>query len=225
MNIIAINKEVEIKNHKVISTTEKGFHDLQLANIDYLIVSGGDGLLRRIIESVIFSGENKPKIIIDPQGSFNVVAKKHYVSKLDKILKKIASGESLKVKNQDVYKLNDHVFLFSAGNLHDALHIHLAEILRIGLLKKGILKYLISTIFVLPIALVTLPFLVFSKKRFFIITPLKSFNFMNLYTKVRHLKVDLKNDYNLLEIDGDLIIIQDRFIEIKYIDEIEIVVG
>jgi len=225
MNIIAINKNIEIKNHKVVSTTEKDFYDMQLANTDYLIVSGGDGLLRRIIQYVIFSGQHKPKIIIDPKGSFNVIAKKHFVSKLSKILKKIESGDELSIKNQDVYKLNKHVFLFSAGNLHDALHIHLSEIFRIGFLKKGILKYIISIIFILPIAILTLPFLVFSKKRFFIFTPLKSINFMNLYTKVKHLKIDLKNEYNLMEIDGDLVIIQDRFVEIKHIDEIEIVVG
>jgi len=225
MKFIAINTNLQINGHEVLNTVEKDFYNLDFNDADYVIVSGGDGLLRRIIQYIIFSGQKKPAIIIDAKGSFNVIAKKHLIPKLRKVVAKIEAGEELKRKKQDVYKLNNHVFLFSAGNMHDALHIHLSEIMRIGILKKGPLKYLISAIFVIPIALVTLPFLLFSKKRFFIMTPFKWVNFMNLYTRVDRLDIDLKNGYNLMEIDGDLIILEEDKITIKRIDDIDIVVG
>ncbi len=225
MKFIVINTRISLSGHQIIHTTEKEFYEMSLSGVDYIIVSGGDGLLRRIVQHIIFSGEKKPAVIIDAKGSFNVIAKKHFIPKLNKVLKKIESGEKLHTKNQDVYKLNNHIFLFSAGNLHDALHIHLSEILRVGFLKKGALKYIISAFFIIPIAIVSLPFLLFSKKRFFIITAVKFGNFMNIYSNINSLKIDLKNTYNLLEIDGDLIILQDRYIEIKRIDSIEIVTG
>jgi len=129
----------------------------------------------------------------------------------------------LKIKKQDVYKLNSHIFLFSAGNVFDALHIHFSEILRIGFLRKGVLKYVISAILLSPIILLTFPFLLLSKKRFFIFTPLKSFNFFNFYTHIDSLEIDLKNGYNLVEIDGDLIILEESFIKIKKIGSVDIV--
>jgi hypothetical protein len=225
MKFVAVNTNLSINGHEVIYVNENEFYDLSLNGIDYVIVSGGDGLLRRIIQNIIFSGDKKPTIIIDAKGSFNVIAKKYFIPKIHKTIAKIEAKKTLKIRKHPVYKLNHQVFLFSAGNLHDALHIHLSEIFRVGMLKKGMLKYVLSGLFIIPIAVLTLPFLLFSKKRFFIFTPFESMNFMNLYTKVKHLKIDLKNDYNLLEIDGDLIILQDRFIEIKKIDDIEIVVG
>ncbi len=75
MKFIAINTQLKLNNHDVTSVSESQFYDLPLNNIDYIIISGGDGLVRRIIEYIIFSGQHKPKIIIDAQGSFNVIAK------------------------------------------------------------------------------------------------------------------------------------------------------
>ncbi len=223
MKFIAINTQLQLNNHDVISVNEAEFYKLPLTDVDYVIVSGGDGLLRRVIESIIFSGEHKPKIIVDAKGSFNVIAKKHLLPKIDRIVKKINSGQVLKTKKQPVYKLNNYIFLFSAGNMFDALHIHLAEMLRVGLLKKGPYKYLISAILIAPVILLTTPFLLFSSKRFFIFTPFRIFNFQNFYTKIEHLKVNLENNYNLLEIDGDLIIIENDEIEVKLLDYIDIV--
>ena len=223
MKFIAINTHISLEGHEVINTTEKAFYDLSLTGVDYVIISGGDGLLRRIVEYVIFSGQPKPKFMIDAKGSFNVIAKRHLLPNLSKILKKIENGETLSTKNQAVYKLNNYIFLFSAGNMFDALHIHLSEILRVGFLSKGPLKYMISAILLAPVVILSTPFLWFSKKRFFIFTPFKWFNFMNFYTKVDHLRIDLKNAYNILEIDGDLVILQESFIEIKRLDTVEIV--
>ncbi len=223
MKFIAINTQLKLNNHDVTSVSESQFYDLPLNNIDYIIISGGDGLVRRIIEYIIFSGQHKPKIIIDAQGSFNVIAKKHFLPKISKIIDKIEAGEILKTKTQAVYKLNNYIFLFSAGNMFDALHIHLSEILRVGFLKKGPYKYLFSALLISPVVLLTTPFLLFSKKRFFVFTPFSIFNFRNFYTKIKHLKVDLENPYNLIEIDGDLVIIKDSIIEIKLLDQVEIV--
>ncbi len=223
MKIITINTTIDLPWHEIINTTEKDFYDLPLTGVDYVVVSGGDGLLRRIIEYIIFSGQHKPKIIIDAKGSFNVIAKRHLIPKLSKVLSKIKAGEPLQTKWQDVYKLNDFVFLFSAGNMFDALHIHLSEILRVGFLQKGPLKYALSAILLLPVVILTTPFLLFSSKRFFVFTPFKLFNFRNFYTKPGYLKFDLKNAYNILEIDGDLVIVKNPVIEIKHLDQIEIV--
>jgi len=224
MKIISVNKELKLANADVISVNEKEFDRISLQNTDYVVISGGDGLLRRIIEKIINKGDERPTIIIDAQGSFNVIAKRYMIPKLEKVIRKLENNEALQKRLLDVYRLNNHIFLFSAGNLTDALHIHLSEILRIGFLRKGALRYIISGIFVLPVTLLTLPFLIFSKRRFFIFTPFKLINFKNHYTKIDHLHFDVKNDYNILEIDGDLVILQERFIDIKKLDEIEIVV-
>ncbi len=224
MRIVSVNKDIKISNAEVIAVDEKAFDNISLQNIDYVIISGGDGLLRRIIEKIINKGKERPTVIIDAQGSFNVIAKRYMIPKLEKVLQKLENNEALQKRNLDVYRLNNHIFLFSAGNLTDALHIHLSEILRVGFLKKGALRYLISGLFVLPITILTFPFLIFSKKRFFIFTPFKLINFKNHYTKIKQLHFDIQNEYNILEIDGDLVILQERFIDIKKLDEIEIVV-
>jgi len=65
MKFIVINTQVNLPGHELIHTDEKEFYKLQLSGIDYVIVSGGDGLLRRIIQYIIFSGQQMPKIIID----------------------------------------------------------------------------------------------------------------------------------------------------------------
>ena len=46
---------------------------------------------------------------------------------------------------------------------------------------------------------------------------------MNLYTKPEQLTIDLGNSYNIMEIDGDLIILKDSVVRIKRLDTIEIV--
>ena len=224
MKIITINNDYQIKGAKTIPVTENEFISFPLEGVDYIIISGGDGLLRRIIEKIIQKGKERPIVIIDAKGSFNVIAKRYMIPKVHKVISKLENGEALDKRKLDVYQLNNHIFLFSAGNVTDALHIHLSEILRIGFLKKGPLRYLISGIFIFPISFITLPFIFFSKKRFFIFTPFKLINFRNHYTKISHLHFDVENEYNILEIDGDLVILKERYIDIKKMDEIEIVV-
>ncbi len=224
MKIIAINTDIKIKDFDIKYVKPNEFETISLKGIDYVIISGGDGLLRRMIEKIIIKGNERPTVIIDAKGSFNVIAKRYMIPKIKKVIEKLSYGKKLETRKMDVYRLNSHIFLFSAGNITDALHIHLSEILRVGFLRKGPLRYLISAIFVLPVTILTFPFILFSKKRFFIFTPFKLINFKNHYTKIDHLRFDIKNDYNILEIDGDLVILQERYIDIKKIDEIEIVV-
>ncbi len=225
MKIIVVNNHYEIRGVKTIPVKEKELEGFSLEDVDYVIISGGDGLLRRIIQKMLSKKMAKPPvIIIDAKGSFNVIAKRYMIPKIEKVIKKLEQGEELDTRALDVYRLNKHIFLFSAGNVTDALHIHLSDMLRFGILKKGPWRYLISGLLVLPVTLLTFPFILFSKKRFFIFTPFKMINFRNHYTKIDHLQFDVENEYNILEIDGDLIILKDRFIDIKKIDEIEIVV-
>ncbi len=224
MKIITINKEYSIKGAKTIPLTEKEFRSFPLEGVDYIIISGGDGLLRRIIEQIINKGEHRPLIIIDAKGSFNVIAKRYMIPKVHKVIESLEQGKALDKRKLDVYQLNNYIFLFSAGNVTDALHIHLSEILRIGFLKKGPWRYLISGIFVFPVTLFTFPFILWSKKRFFIFTPFKLINFKNHFTKINHLHFDIENEYNILEIDGDLVILKERYIDIRKKDEIEIII-
>jgi diacylglycerol kinase family enzyme len=224
VKIVTVNNNYKIEGAENIIVNESEFDHISLEGVDYVIISGGDGLLRRIIEKILHKGQTKPVVIVDAKGSFNVIAKRYMIPKVQKVIAKLEKGELPETRRLDVYQLNNHTFLFSAGNVMDALHIHLSEILRFGFLKKGPWRYLISGIFILPITVLTFPFILFSKKRFFIFTPFKMINFKNHYTKISHLHLDIENAYNILEIDGDLVILKERYIDIKKRDEIEIVI-
>ncbi len=225
LKIIVVNNHYEIRGAKCIPVKEKEFDTVPLDGVDYVIISGGDGLLRRIIQKILSKNMAKPPvIIIDAKGSFNVIAKRYMIPKIKKVIKKLEQGEELDTRDLDVYRLNKHIFLFSAGNVTDALHIHLSEMIRLGILKKGPWRYILSGLFVLPVTLLTFPFILFSKKRFFIFTPFKMINFRNHYTKIDHLHFDVENEYNILEIDGDLIILEERFIDIERMAQIKIIV-
>lgn len=193
---------------------------------DYIIINGGDGAIRRILKA-FYAENNYPKIIINPIGSFNVVAKLHRVKKVEETLTKILNQEALESKSQNLYLLNEELFLFSAGNMGDLQHIFLSETLRFGLLKKGMLKYIISFILLLPTHILFSPFMLLSKRKFFIFTPLSLVKkFGSFYGKIeQEIKIDLKNSYNFVQLDGDVVLIKERFLEIKKVGEVEIIKG
>jgi diacylglycerol kinase family enzyme len=189
---------------------------------DYIIINGGDGTIRRVLKH-IHTLDTLPPFILNPTGSFNVVAKLHQVPKLDKVLELLANGKTPVTNTQQIYRLNDEVFLFSAGNMGDLQHIFLSETLRFGLMEQGIGKYILALLFLFPVHLVMTPFMLMSKRRFFIFTPagfIKKFG--SFYGEVKEMHIDLKNGHNLIELDGDIVTINESTLNIKPFGSIQI---
>ena len=130
-------------------------------------------------------------------------------------------------KPQKYYSLNDEIFLFSAGNMGDLQHIFLAETLRFGLLKKGMAKYLLAGLFLLPVHLIMTPFMLLSPRRFFIFTPASFLSkFGSFRGEVKEpFTIDLENNYNLIELDGDVTTIQESKLHITPAGSVEITVN
>jgi len=199
-------------------------NNIDIDRYEYIIISGGDGTIRRAIKSLC-KHTNLPSIIINPVGSFNVIAKKHNIPLLEDIFERIKENHT-SLQTQKVYKLNDEIFLFSAGNMGDVQHIFISESIRVGWLKQGAMKYLISLLLLLPMHIVMTPFMLLSKERFFIFTPLHIIKkFGSFYGRVEdEIVIDLNNNYNLIELDGDIVMIYDRYLKIQHLRDIDIVV-
>jgi len=225
MKILSIGKTIQ--HHGLNITSIEKFslpkhHDIE--EYTYIIIHGGDGTIRRVMKQ-LQTFNNLPPFIFNPTGSFNVVAKLHRVPKLDKVLDALANGETPKTKKHLFYTLNDETFMFSAGNMGDLQHIFLSETLRFGLLKHGILKYILAVLFLLPLHLIMTPFMLLSKRRFFIFTPLGFIKkFGSFYGEVKEMTIDLDNSYNHIELDGDVVTIEESVLKIKPSGFIDIVV-
>ena len=224
MKILSIGKSLHHDGLDITSIETSSLpehHDIKL--YAYVIINGGDGTIRRVLNQLHDLG-HMPIFILNPTGSFNVVAKIHRVPKIEKVLDALANGETLKTQKQHIYKLNDEVFLFSAGNMGDLQHIFLSETLRFGLLKHGILKYILAVILLIPAHVIMTPFMLMSKSRFFIFTPLRFIKkFGSFYGEVKEITIDLDNEYNMLELDGDIITVHDRHLHIKQAGSVPVV--
>ncbi len=224
MQILSIGKTFQ---HDSLNIVSIGLSELaSQTNIDaykYIIISGGDGSIRRVLKQ-IYNFKKQPMIILNPTGSFNVIAKLHRVPKVEEVLQKLAENKSINTQAQKIYKLNDEIFLFSAGNMGDLQHIFLSETLRFGFLKHGIFKYILAVLFLLPIHLIMTPFMLLSSQRFFIFTPLSFIKkFGSFYGEVKTMNIDLGNGYNLIELDGDLVTIEESILNIAPAGSVEIV--
>ena len=223
MKILSIGREItysglDIKNIKYPSK------DIDFTLYSYIIISGGDGLIRRVLKEC-YHLEVIPKIVLNPIGSFNVIAKLHRVPNYFNILKKIEKNEDIKSNKQRLFRVNREIFLFSAGNMGDLQHILLSETLRFGILKNGIGKYILSAFFLFPVHLVMTPFMLISSKRFFIFTPFKFIKKIgSFYGRVDNIKIDLDNDHNMIELDGDIVTIDERYLEIEEVTIVDIIV-
>jgi len=224
MKILSIGKIIHHDGLDITSINSLSidkYHDIKVYK--YIIINGGDGTIRRVIKQ-LHNMNYMPIIILNPVGSFNVVAKLNRIPKIETVLDSIINRETLKTKIQNIYKLNDEIFLFSAGNMGDLQHIFLSETLRFGILKHGIAKYILSVIFLFPVHIMATPFMLLSKNRFFIFTPLYFIKKLgSFYGKVKDITIDLENEYNILELDGDIVTIYDKHLYIKQIGSIFIV--
>lgn len=187
-----------------------------LTTYDYIIISGGDGTIRRTIQALHHLSDCVT-FILNPIGSFNVVAKMHRVKPLQIVLDRLAKGETLTRKNHPYFSLNQEIFLFSAGNMGDLQHIFLAETLRFGILKNNMGKYILAILILLPLHLVITPFMLMSQNRFFIFTPLRWITKLgSFYGKVdKEITIPLENNYNHIELDGDIVTIEENTLHIK----------
>jgi hypothetical protein len=225
MDILSIGKTIQHDtiNITTISESELSSHP-DIGRYDYIIINGGDGTIRRVFK-YLHMLDDLPPFILNPTGSFNVVAKLHKVPTIEKVLVQLEKNSKLPTQSQQIYSLNKEVFLFSAGNMGDLQHIFLSETLRFGLLQKGIAKYILAVIFLFPVHLIMTPFMLISKKRFFIFTPLSLIKkFGSFYGKVEEMQIDLKNRYNLIELDGDIVTIEESILNIKPQKSVDIVI-
>ena len=225
MRILSIGKRIThtgLDIETIESSSLPEHHDIE--QYDYVIINGGDGTIRRVL-SQLHSLSRQPVFILNPTGSFNVVAKIHRAPKIGHVLDRLANGEIPKTEKHHIFRLNETLFLFSAGNMGDLQHIFLSETLRFGWLRHVMAKYLLAVLFLLPVHLVMTPFMLASSTRFFIFTPLRFIKKIgSFYGEIPpSLTIDLDNDYNMLELDGDLVVIKNRHLHISQAGSIRVV--
>ena len=224
MRILSIGKTIHHDKLDITSIEASSLvehQDIELYK--YIIINGGDGTIRRVLKQ-LHTLNNMPIFILNPTGSFNVVAKIHRAPKIEDVLNTLADGKNPKTQKHHIFKLNDELFLFSAGNMGDLQHIFLSETLRFGLLRHGILKYILAVILLMPAHVIMTPFMLLSKSRFFIFTPMRFIKkFGSFYGEVKEISIDLDNEYNMLELDGDIVTVHGRHLHISQAGNISVV--
>ncbi|MBT8343824.1 MAG: hypothetical protein KJO45_03810 [Sulfurovum sp.] len=225
MRILSIGKTLQ---HESLDITSIEISALSthpaIETYNYIIISGGDGSIRRVIK-ILQSMPHSATFILNPIGSFNVVAKLHKVPKIKNVLNAFSNAENLKSQKHHYFTLNDEVFLFSAGNMGDLQHIFLAETLRFGLLQNNMGKYILSILFLLPFHLIMTPFMLLSPNRFFIFTPASFIKkFGSFYGEVKDMTLELENSFNHIELDGDIVTIESNLLHIKPAGSIRIII-
>jgi hypothetical protein len=224
MRILSIGKTLQYNTLDITSIEISALNTHpELKSYDYIIISGGDGSIRRVIKSLQHI-PHSAIFILNPIGSFNVVAKLHKVPKIENVLHALSNAKPLNTQKHHYFTLNDEVFLFSAGNMGDLQHIFLSETLRFGLLKNNMGKYLLAFLFLLPLHLIMTPFMLLSSNRFFIFTPASFIKkFGSFYGEVKEMTIELEDTYNHIELDGDIVTIRDNLLHIKTAGHILIV--
>jgi len=225
MNILSIGKKLEHSGLDITyieASSLPEHHDIE--SYEYIIINGGDGTIRRVLNQ-LHTLNKIPIFILNPTGSFNVVAKIHKAPNISKVLDLLSKGIKPKIQKHHLFTLNDELFLFSAGNMGDLQHIFLSETLRFGFLKHGIFKYILAVLFLFPVHLIMTPFMLMSKTRFFIFTPARFIKKLgSFYGEVpKELSIDLDNTYNMLELDGDIVNVKGRHIEINQAGNVRVV--
>jgi hypothetical protein len=224
MKILSIGKNLQHDTLDIINIEASQLLTCKdIESYNYIVINGGDGTIRRVLKQ-LHNLKNLPTFILNPTGSFNVVAKIHRVPKIETVLDNLANNIEPKTEKHHLFRLNDELFLFSAGNMGDLQHIFLSETLRFGMIKHGILKYAISLFFLLPVHIVMTPFMLMSSSRFFIFTPMRFIKkFGSFYGEVKEINIDLQNTHNVLELDGDVIILNERHLYITEAGNITVV--
>ncbi|MDD2451979.1 diacylglycerol kinase family protein [Sulfurovum sp.] len=224
MQILSIGKEIRHTGLDITSIDISEITRVQdIERYDYVIITGGDGRIRRTLQQ-LHDMERIPTFILNPTGSFNLVARIHQTPKVEEVLDLLARGEIPNKEKHHLFKLNEELFLFSAGNMGDLQHIILAETLRFGWIEHGPFKYLLAVLLLLPAHLLLTPFMLMSARKFFIFTPFRFIKrFGSFYGEVREMTIDLQNHHNLIELDGDVVTIEENLLHIRPVGYIEVV--
>jgi hypothetical protein len=224
MKILSIGKEITHQGLDITSIKGSSLpkhHDIE--QYAYIIINGGDGTIRRVLKQ-LHNLDHIPVFILNPTGSFNVVAKIHRSPEISTVLDGLANGQIPKTEKHHLFKINDDLFLFSAGNMGDLQHIFLSETLRFGILKHGIFKYILAVLLLIPAHVLMTPFMLLSSTRFFIFTPLRFVKkFGSFYGEVKEMTIDLENEYNMLELDGDIVTVHGRHLHIRQAGNVPVV--
>jgi len=192
-----------------------------LAGYDCIIIHGGDGAFRRHTKALLERFETLPAIFFDAIGSFNVVAKLHKIPTLQHFLSHLAATNELKCKTIPYYTINNEIFIFSAGNSFDLLHIEASEQLRTTALGKKGFKYFASGLLLAPFHIVALGFLLSDKSRFFLFAPNSRWSFKNHFGLTKDkLTITTTNYPNIVELDGDIVALKEQTITIEKSDRL-----
>ncbi|MFT7879070.1 MAG: diacylglycerol kinase family protein [Sulfurimonas sp.] len=222
--ILSIGKEIrynglDITSIDISEITQQ--HDIE--QYDYVIITGGDGRIRRTLQQ-LHDMERIPTFILNPTGSFNLVAKIHRTPKIEEVLDLLARGGQPNREKHHLFQLNEELFLFSAGNMGDLHHIILSETMRFGWIEHGPFKYLLAVLLLLPAHIILTPFMLMSPRKFFIFTPFRFIKrFGSFYGEVKEMTIDLNNHHNLIELDGDVVTIEENLLHIRPVGYIEVV--
>jgi len=101
MKILSIGKTLHHDKIDIISielSKLSSQHDIE--TFDYIIINGGDGTIRRVLKQIHHL--TLPPFILNPTGSFNVIAKMHRVPKVEKVLDSLANQQTPNIQTQKV---------------------------------------------------------------------------------------------------------------------------
>lgn len=224
MQILSIGKQITYEGLEITSIQISEItNQSNIEQYDYVIITGGDGRIRRTLQQ-LQNLDKIPAFILNPTGSFNLVAKLHNTPKVEKVLELLSKGEKPNREKHHLFKLNDELFLFSAGNMGDLQHIILSETMRFGWFEHGAFKYLLAVILLFPAHLLLTPFMLMSSRKFFIFTPLRFIKKLgSFYGEVKEMTIDLQNHHNMIELDGDVVTIEENILHIRPVGYIEVV--
>ncbi len=86
------------------------------------------------------------------------------------------------------------------------------------------LKYILAVILLIPAHVIMTPFMLLSKSRFFIFTPARFIKkFGSFYGEVQDITIDLENEYNMLELDGDIVTVHGKHLHIRQAGSVPVV--
>ena len=98
MNILSIGKKIQFNPLNITFIELADLHTVENIEIyDYLIISGGDGAIRRTVKQLHTLPTPLPPVIINAIGSFNVIAKINTVPNIEDVLKILKHKKSFQI--------------------------------------------------------------------------------------------------------------------------------
>lgn len=226
--MLSVNGEFSYEGIEIVSIREHELAEADIQLFDYLMISGGDGAIRRTVETLHKNRQSIPPIIINPEGTFNLICKAYRLSTPEKIFEKILASKELKRREKSYFGVNkEHYFIFSAGNSLDMLYIVLSDLFRVGLIARSKIRYFFSIFFLLPLLLIATPIFLFVRSYFFVFNLFKTGikKFQNVYLDENFIVIYSNSDYNIWQMDGDIVIVRSKKCTITEAGTIEFVVG